>query len=401
MKLSNLNIPYFLIIASGIVLVLSPIINGFTENSIQSLKHRFILKHALQDYREAEDHGASSSIMCKRLVDLASAYSKMGDRQNTEKYRRKVLELFLKQDLEEIDEEQLNETLNTIQSLADPKHHKLVKSCIQKAINLSERRFAFNMNRDNEQSDINTTIEKVLPVNEKTELLKSWIALREKYSGSRNEHLAFLYSLLAKHYESQNKIEHAEKALSKTLSLDYHNPNNKLNSEIQAAWFYTRIGKLKIVQPLCLDILDKNKWGQYSNTNHRISSVLSIYKHLGLDAELNTAISALLDDPTRDAFKTIDTFLVPKISLLISEGKYSEAEILVRKRINAGSEYPHTDVRGHWKLTLSNILLAQQKPNESEMYFREVLNSRLLRDESVMELAKDRIQEARKYALAE
>ena len=400
MKLSNHSIPYFLIVASALILVLSSFINQHVLHTIHSLRGRISLEHAIKNYNEARSHGASESMLCERLINIAGAYSDIGDNANSETYKRKALTLFLKQEIDEIDLDQFNGVLRTIQFLALKKEINLAQAYFQKAIEIGERHYASDSHWGNDLLEMSTAVESIAPEDEKPELLKFWIAQRKKNSGYNNENLATLYCMLAQHYQRLGHSKEAESTIQDSRYLDYHSPENKLDNEIRVAHFYAGINDKDKAQQICRKILENNKKGFYSDITPKIRNILSIYGQLDLDEEQIKAISDLLANPSRRAFLDIDFFLIPQIRRLIGELRYSEAEVLVRRRINAGSEFPGADVRGHWKLVLSNILLAKQEKAESNKLFREVINSRLLREECVLETAREREDALRKFSLA-
>ena len=211
------------------------------------------------------------------------------------------------------------------------------------------------------------------------ELIEHWMAINPGRNDPSNRLQRDLNNRLASLYERSGNIE--KSAYIRKIASTRLPPKSRdsVYDQFQYAQFCARNKRADESERVWRALAEQVNWQFPRSSANSFSSLLETYDRENMTVEKKRLMDALLAHPTVEILEMLDNRLRNEVNGFVASTRTLDAEILLRKRVDAGKLVPTSDQNSYWILTLSDICIANGKRAESDKLFNDVVKSMALR----------------------
>lgn len=221
-------------------------------------------------------------------------------------------------------------------------------------------------------------------------LLQYWLSVLPAKNESARRTRQDCFRRLARLYEANGEIDKAADVWKRLIAEAPSMGGSVVYAQLGFAQFCARNKRVDESVKIWKNVAEQNQWQFSKGAASYFASLLKTYERDGLTAQRKELFDQLLAHPNREVLQVLDEPIRSEVNGLVSATRMSEAEALLRKRVDAGKAIAEEGSNPHWLITYSEMLLANGKKSESEAVFDQVVKSQTILGRDTAAMIADR-----------
>ncbi|HEY9677503.1 MAG TPA: hypothetical protein V6C76_05815 [Drouetiella sp.] len=365
---------------------------------LQSQRQQRLMERYQRDLSSAKDAFAQAAkskeingnIYFFALINLARSYFNVKDFAKGEPYLKEAINLYLASG-----DAQNFGAVDTLWQIFPELAHNDFETYFPKMVAAELKRNGSGSNRAAFDRRLATALDRPgrsnLDASDKRRCLMTVIELSSGASGEGAAAMRpwlYRYALLC---EADGNITETKKYFDKLLALPADNSNVYVAFEDlrKIRQFYVSHSMSEQVDLVSDKMRDTLMSGARQSSNS-VGSMLGQYLNLEPKPDTDSVVASLLSIGGDNVMTVIDPFIHKSVDQEISNGEFAKAEKGLQARIAASSTCRSDMALNDWKISLSEVLLAQNKVDESTRLFEQVRKVVALQDGDVNTLLFNR-----------